>query len=146
MKIRKATLKDIKEITKIFRIESAKQPYNEKWEEKTALQKMKEYVKLKNDIYVAEKNREVVGFMILKNNLTGSGAKIYLDQLFVNSKSQGLGIGSDLINYAVKYCKKKKRVALCLVSSNKSKAFKFYKKRKFIQMEKDFIYMEKKIR
>ena len=37
MKIRKARKADFKEISEIFRVESAKKPYLQKWNKKTAL-------------------------------------------------------------------------------------------------------------
>ena len=146
IKIRKAKSEDFKKIAEIFRKESAKRPYNEKWTNKTALQKIKEYPMMKYKLYIADKDNKVVGFVIIKESLESSGIRVFIEQMFVDLKFQGLGVGRELLNFVDDYCKKRKVKKIGLVSSNKSKAFKIYKKKGFKQMEKDFVYLEKKLK
>jgi ribosomal protein S18 acetylase RimI-like enzyme len=142
--IRAGQQSDIKKIVKIFREEYKKYPYNEKWGEKTALDKIKDYSK-SSKIFVVELEDRVVGFIILHTHLWDDGEVGFIDEIIVTEKFQGKGLGKLLMNKAEEYFRKNKIKRYELMSSTKSKAFKFYQKIGF-KVIKDFAYMCKTIR
>jgi ribosomal protein S18 acetylase RimI-like enzyme len=142
--IRAGQQSDIRKIVKIFRGEYKKYPYNEKWSEKTALDKIKDYSK-SSKIFVVELEDRVVGFIILHTHLWDDGEVGFIDEIIVTEKFQGKGLGKLLMNKAEEYFRKNKIKRYELMSSTKSKAFKFYQKIGFKRI-KDFAYMCKTIR
>ncbi len=127
MKIKKATIKDLKSIINLFKKEYAKKPYNEKWTDKTASEKIKEYYREAN-IFVAILNKEVKGFIIFSKFLWFDGQRGMIDEVVVDFKEQGKGIGKGLMKHAENFLKKHGIKKIALMSVNTSKAFKIYKK------------------
>lgn len=125
--IRKATNKDLKKISEIFRSEYNKPPYNYKWSEKMALKKIKDYFK-NNYMFVLKVEKKIIGFIILSTFLWSEGTRGLIDEVIVSSKHQGKGFGKELLNYAEDFFKKKKARRIVLYSKT-SKAFKIYKKK-----------------
>ena len=83
MEIRKATIKDLKEIEKIFKREYSKFPYNEKWTKKTSLLKIKEYFR-DNVIFVLEYEKKIIGFIIGHIEIWDKGDKGFIDEVVVH--------------------------------------------------------------
>jgi N-acetylglutamate synthase-like GNAT family acetyltransferase len=143
MKIRKATKKDLNRITELFRKEYAKSPYNEKWKEKDAKDKVKR--DFKRDLtFVVEENGSVEGFVMITEYSGWDGKQGFIDNIIVNSKFQGKGFGKALIKKVEDHFKKKGMKKLYLMSIKSSKAFGFYKKRGF--KEEDFVSMKKRLK
>lgn len=141
MKIRKAKKEDIKEISRLFRIESSKKPYSQKWSEKEALKKIKKIFELGN-IYICILEKNILGFI----SIVGEGKKeAYIDEFYVNSKYQGKGIGTRLLEFAEKECQKKGINKITVMANRKARAFKFYKKFKYNPNYED-IFMTKTIK
>ncbi len=141
--IRKATKKDLKKVAEILRTEFKQPPYNEKWSEKDALKKVKEYFKT-HSIFVAETDKEIVGFLIGKTFFWYDGLRGYVDEFAVSSKFQKQGIGKALMKHFEDYLKKKGLKRVGLFTGKKAKAYKIYKKWGF--KFEDFVYMEKKLK
>ncbi len=141
MKIRKATEKDLKEIAKIFRAESGKKPYNQKWSEKESLKKIRTIFEL-GSIYLYIADKKILGFI----SIMGEGKKeAYIDEFYVDSKSQGKGVGSKLLNFAEEECIKKKIKKITVMANQKAKAFQFYQKFKYKPNYED-IFMNKELK
>lgn len=143
MRIRRAKIKDLKRIIKLFKEEYSKKPYNEKWTNKTASKKIKEYYKEAN-IFVAVLNEKIRGFIIFSRFLWFDGQRGIIDEVVVDLKEQGKGIGKELIKYAENFLKRKEIKKIVLISHNSSKAFKIYKK--FGYKTNNFVQMVKKIK
>ncbi len=141
--IRKAKANDLKKISVIFRTEFGKPPYNEKWPEKIAMKKLKEYYK-DNYMFVLEIEKEIAGFIIGSLNTWHDGIRGFVDELVVSSKFQGKGYGTKLIKHFENFIKKKGSKKISLFSVTKSKAFKIYKKLGF--KKEDLVSMVKKIK
>lgn len=139
MKIRKATKKDLKRMIELFRKEYAKPPYNENWTDKTA------HAKIHGLIFVAEEEKQVVGFVIINTYIWCDELRGFIDEIVVDNKFQGRGIGKSLMKFSEDYFKKKGAKRYSLMSAKKSKAFKFYIKLG-LKEQKDYVYMEKKLR
>ena len=141
--IRKVKSGDLKAISGIFRAEYGKPPYNEKWSEKSALKKIREYYK-GNLIFVMEIGNEVVGFIIGRLDTWDDGARGFISELAVSSKFQGKGCGTALIRHFEDFARKKGSRKISLFSSGKSRAFRLYKKLGF--RKEDYFSMVKTIR
>ncbi|MCX8159145.1 MAG: GNAT family N-acetyltransferase [Candidatus Pacearchaeota archaeon] len=141
VKIRKGKKSDLKEIVRIFIKEFGKSPYNEKWSEKNAFLKFKDYFKFAK-CFVAVVDKKVVGF-IFADTYYQQTKKLWIYDLVVDGSYQGGGIGKKLIDFAINYFMKKGIDGVRLIASRKAKAFKFYKKLNF--KETDFVEMEKKL-
>ncbi len=140
MKIRKAAKKDFKEIFKLMNVEYLKH-YNEKWVEKNALKTINYYSKI-GKIFVAEIDRKVIGFVIIREEYYNEGKRLMIEELVVNGEYQGKGIGKKLMNYIEAYCKKKGILSIWLITNKKAAAFKFYKRIEYKLLD-DTAYFEK---
>jgi len=127
MKIRNAKKSDLKAITEIFIEEYGKPPYYEKWKQKDAKKVIEKNFKTAK-IFVAELNKEPVGFIIASLRLWDDGMHGVINEFVVSNKFQRKGIGSSLFKKAEEYVKKKKAIKLDMWANNKSKAAKLYKK------------------
>ena len=126
MKIRKATKKDFKEISRLIKTEYLKH-YKEKWTEKNAIKTLNYYWRI-GKIFVAEIEKKVVGFIIIREEYYNDGKSVMVEELVINGKNQGMGIGKKLMDFIEEYCKKNKINFIWLITSKKATAFKFYKK------------------
>ena len=143
IKIRKATKKDLKNISDIFRKETSKKPYLQKWTQKTAVKKINEFFE-RDDIYLISVEEEIVGFIILKISVGENGKSAFIDELWLKSNYQGKGIGITLMNYIEDTYKDKGIKSIYLISDIRSNAFYFYKKLKYNPYN-DFVLMAKKL-
>ena len=86
------------------------------------------------NIFVAKKNKTIVGMVILLYTVsTALGEQVVLlEDMVVSPNEQELGIGSKLLDHAVKYATEKgcKRITL-LTDKMNIRAQKFYKQHKF---------------
>jgi ribosomal protein S18 acetylase RimI-like enzyme len=143
-KIRKAKEKDLKEIAEIFMLGSNSPPYNEKWDKKTALNKIKGYVEDKHEIYVAIMDNHIVGFITAKPEYLYRGDKIVIAEFYVKKEFQNKGIGTALLNKIEKIYKKNAKT-LALITHVSAPALKFYKDNGF-EPQKQVIFMKKRLR
>lgn len=127
MKIRKFTGRDFDEVYEIIKKEYGKKPYNEKWPRENAKKTLNYYSKW-GEIYVAEINNEVVGFLVVHQEFYNDGPALHVKELAVNCKFQGRGIGKALMKKAEELCRKRKIKSLYLTTSRKAPAYHFYKK------------------
>ncbi len=141
MKIRKATKKDFLEIAKLFKIESAKKPYLQKWTSQTSIKNINKMFE-NGSIYVASFNKEIVGFIAI----AGEGKKdAYIDEFWIKLKYQRQGVGKNLLEQAEKKCRKKGIKSVTVMANKKAGAFKFYKKSKYRPKNED-VFMVKKLK
>ena len=86
------------------------------------------------NIFVAKNNEKIIGMVILLYTVsTALGERVaLLEDMVVSPNERGLGIGSMLLDHAVKYATEKgcKRITL-LTDKTNIEAQKFYKKHKF---------------
>jgi len=78
---------------------------------------------LRGRLFVLELNKNIAGFLLLK-----SGGNI--SKIFVEKKHRGRGFGKMLMDFAMNYFKKLKKVRLTVTASNKP-ALNLYKKSGF---------------
>jgi|APSaa5957512622_1039677.scaffolds.fasta_scaffold70862_2 ribosomal protein S18 acetylase RimI-like enzyme len=136
MKIQKATKKDLKEISELFLIETAKAPYKQTWTKKTSAQKIQELYK-RGEIYIVIDKKIILGFAALITSLGSKGKGAHLEELWLKKEHQRKGIGTKLMKSLESTCKKKHLRNISLVSDKNSKAFGFYKKLKYKDYPED---------
>lgn len=141
VKIRKAVKRDLKEIAEIFRIESTKKPYNQKWTKETSLKNIKNAFE-KYEIYIIIEDK-IIGFVICKTNKLEKDVRV--DELWIKKEYQRKGNGKKLMKFLEGEYKKRGIKNLSLVSDKNSKAFNFYRKLNYIE-NKSTVFMDKKIK
>ena len=141
MEIRAARKEDLKDISEIFRTESSKEPYIQRWTKKTALEEIKDFFK-KRKIYIVLIEKEIIGFVVCERN--ESKKTVYINELWIKAKNQGQGIGTQLMNYIEENYKKDGIKTISLVSDNRSRAFDFYKKRGY-KLHSVNVFLEKEL-
>lgn len=140
MKIRKASNKELNEISKMFQKGFSEKPYNEKWTDKNAQKKIKNYYK-DGTILVSIKDNKIIGFIIFSELLWDNHIKLMIDEMVVDESHRGKGIGTLLLQEAEKSANKKGINNIELVSNINSEAFKLYKKLNY--KETGLVVMEK---
>ena len=145
MKIRKATKKDFGRLVELIRIEYGKSPYNEKWTKGSGLKTLRYYLKIGGEIYTAEIDKRVVGFIISRGEYYNKGISTIVEELVVERRFQGKGIGKALLKRVEDNSKKAKINEIYLTTSKKAPAFKFYKKLGYVPA-KYTVYMKKRLK
>ncbi|MDD2698263.1 MAG: GNAT family N-acetyltransferase [Arcobacteraceae bacterium] len=137
MKIRKAKLKDINEITNLLEVlftQEGEFEFNTKLHQK-GLKKIIQNKKV-GTIFVALKDKKVIACVnILYTISTALGSKVVLlEDMIVNPQYQNQGIGKKLLSNVLEYLKNKKiqRVTL-LTDGDNLKGHNFYKSLGFKQ-------------
>lgn len=144
MRIRRAAKEDLKEISDIFRKETAKRPYCQRWTQKTAFEKIEAFFK-KSDIYIVVIDKKIIGFIILRITVGERGRGAYIEELWLKSDFQRKGIGKNLMNFIENKCKRIGVKSIGLISDKRSNAFRFYKKLKY-KTHNNLVLMDKKLR
>ena len=142
MKIRKAQQDDIYDIATIFRIETSKKPYCQKWTDKTALENIKSNFN-KNDIYVMVLDNNIIGFIICEQS--SDKKKVYVEELWILGKHQRKGYGEKVMKEIEKIYRQKQFNSISLVTDKRSMAFKFYKKINYKKHSVN-VFLEKKLK
>lgn len=139
MIIRKAKRSDLNGASEVFKIESSKPPYKQKWTVKTAEAKLSKF--LKEEFFVAIDNKKVIGFITAALSSEGS----YIDEFWISKKYQGKGIGRKLIERVEETCKKKGSKKIMVLVTPTADAFHAYKKFGYGVREK-LVYIEKELK
>ena len=126
MELKKATRKDINNMARLMVKEFSKPPYNDKWTIKSAKESI-----LKGMgggvAYVYVNNNKIIGLVEVSKEPYYKPIGI-IDNLIVDSKYQGKGIGKLLINKVEDIYRKKRFSMLYTITHKKAPAVKFYKK------------------
>lgn len=136
-------LNGIKGIAEIFRVETAKEPYFQKWNKKTALNKIKNSFK-NDDIYIVISDNKMAGF-ITSSIAPNNKRKAHIDEFWLRKDYQRKGYGKALINHIEELYKLKGVKIMQVVSNRHSGAFKFYKKLGYGR-SKELAFIDKKLR
>jgi len=132
MEFRKAKQGDCKQVWEMCKIPELINPSGQP----PRLWWIKDFVKEKQIFFVAEENKEIIGF-VLGERITGNCAIAHMSA--VKKQYQGQGIGTELINLFEKECKKRKLKAILTYAYSKSKSVKILEKRGY---EKGFLTYE----
>jgi len=144
MIIRKANLKDIKEIAKLMLDEFKRPPFNERASLNSVLKSLNFYFKI-GKIYVAVIEKEITGVVVFKIEQYWEGPVIIIEDLAVKERYKKQGLGKLLMNKVEDYADKNKIKGIYFKTNKKSPAVKFYQKHGY-KIRKDIVFMEKKFR
>ena len=95
--------------------------------------------------YVVEIEGRIVGC----GGLEKEGKKVRLKRMYLNRKYRGKGIGEDLLDRLIKFCRRKKYESVILTTYPKMKeGLKFYERQGFKRVKKKDkeVHMEKKLK
>ena len=143
MKIRRAKKKDLNEIGKLMKKEFSKPPFNEKDSIKSILKSLNFYYK-KAEIYLAEKNKKIIGVLVFQIEQWWEGKAFIIQDLAVEKEFQNQDVGKSLMEFMEKYAINKKIKRIYFEINKKSSAIKFYKKLGY-KVNKNRISMSKKL-
>ena len=142
--IRKTKKKDLKIISKIYRDEFSKPPYNENWTEKKSINKMRFFLKF-YDLYSVIFKKQVIGFACINKNFMCPGEVAFWEEFAIKKEFQNEGIGTFVLNEIFKIYKKKGYKKFMGIVNLNSKASKLYKKLNILPSKKN-ILIEKNLR
>lgn len=132
MKIRNATSKDKKEVSKLFyslyrETSEPNRIYTVDLEEKK--KKIIPFkIIAKNIIVVAEEKKKIIGFCWTVFYSHGNSSFAYIEEIFVDKKYRNKGIGEKLIKETIRKLKKMKIAVVFTTTSKKNKfAQRFYR-------------------
>jgi aminoglycoside 6'-N-acetyltransferase I len=138
--LKKAKRKDYKEISKIYKEEFSKPPYNEPWTEKKALKKIKLFSKY-CDIFKITNEKDIIGFIIVNPHQFFPGKIAFGEEMAIQKDFQGKGIGTKVLKEIFKIYKKRGFEDFKEIALKKAKALELYKKIGFkIDNEELIIY------
>jgi ribosomal protein S18 acetylase RimI-like enzyme len=152
MEIRKATKKDAEQIAKLYlqfwEVHKKINPLHQLdfiINYKNCLKDVKKLVNYKSyKLYVAQENKEIVGFILFTIKKNPEGFKVrrygFLEETAIDKKHRGKGIAKDLHNFALKYFKKKGlKYVSCSVEIDNVIAQKVWQKLGFKKVSIDLI-------
>ncbi|MBS3077988.1 GNAT family N-acetyltransferase [Candidatus Pacearchaeota archaeon] len=142
--IRKTKKEDLKIISKIYRDEFSKPPYNENWTEKKSINKMRFFLKF-YDLYSVIFKKQVIGFACINKNFMCPGEVAFWEEFAIKKEFQNGGIGTFVLNEIFKIYKKKGYKKFMGIVNLNSKASKLYKKLNILPSKKN-ILIEKNLR
>ena len=120
VRINKASYEDIDDIVELWykvSIETHSFISDEYWERNKSMMK-EEYLPM-SETYIAQNNKKLLGFVSMIDE--------YLAALFVRTEIQGMGIGSQLLDFVKE---KRERIELKVYKKN-DKSIRYYRNRRF---------------
>jgi len=136
--IRKTKKEDLKIISKIYRDEFSKPPYNENWTEKKSINKMRFFLKF-YDLYSVIFKKQVIGFACINKNFMCPGEVAFWEEFAIKKEFQNGGIGTFVLNEIFKIYKKKGYKKFMGIVNLNSKASKLYKKLNILPSKKNIL-------
>jgi N-acetylglutamate synthase-like GNAT family acetyltransferase len=136
MKIQKATIKDLKEIAKLFLEYDKYECRLDKNMKKSSLNAVekdeKEHFKLGTEYLIIKEEDNIIGALNINIDKRGKEKIGILHTLIITKKARGQGYGNKLVDYALNYFKKQKcrRVKTFIHIANKN-ALDFWKNQGF---------------
>jgi N-acetylglutamate synthase-like GNAT family acetyltransferase len=141
MEVRDAKSKDLQEIAKIMIQEFSKPPFKEKTVIDPVIKSLKFYLKI-GKIFVAIKNKKIIGVVVFKVEQWWEGQVILIEDLTVKEGFKKQEIGKILTDWVERYAIKIKAKAVAFTTNKKSSFVKFYTKEGY-KREKNTIFLRK---
>ncbi len=143
IQLKKAGVKDISLLSKIYREEFSKSPYNEKWTEKKSAEKMKFFLKF-YDLYSIFSDGKIVGFICINPKFMCPGEVAFGEEFAIKEEFQNKGIGTFVLNEIFKIYKEKGFKRFLGIADLNSRANSLYQKLGILPSKKD-ILIEKEL-
>jgi ribosomal protein S18 acetylase RimI-like enzyme len=136
--IRKTRFWEYGKIAEIYSDVFSKE-YNESWTPKLALKKLKVFSRY-CDVYSVFYKNKIVGFFVINPYQFISGQVASLEQFAIKGEFRNKGLGSFCLDWMEKEYARRGCKLLMLISLKSSKAFKFYKNKRYKLSKNQFIY------
>lgn len=134
VKIRKIKDSEIPKVLKLYKESYSEFPYNEKWENKILLKKIKDMLSFMK-CFVALTEDKIVGVIFFYLYDWDTGKKCYIEDLAVDRKFRRKGIAKKLIKNTEDFLIKNNIKTITLTVNKKANAFKLYKELNFVKSE-----------
>lgn len=144
MKIRKIKKTDLLACAKLLQSAYGQHPYNEIFNGGNANQYIEgkyKYCKHYSFVAVGEKNK-VIAFVFLNLSAWSDGLQVVLEEIVVDPKCQGSGVGKQLMQYVHDYLRSLKIKSVMLWVKNDARLINFYKTHGYTPAD-DFVVMFK---
>ncbi len=147
MELKKLNENDIVEISELFLEVFSSEPWNDKWESFDAvLIYIQQLIQSKNSLALGFfKDDKIIGIALGYRFDWFSGNEFFIKELCVSNKMQGQGIGSEFMFKIEEYLKEKDIKSIWLATDKSKKAFEYYKKNGFSEIE-NYILMGKNLK
>lgn len=132
MKINMMLKKNISEYVKLFMTVFNSKPWNEHWNEDTALKKITDIMETGTFVgFEVCKDENIIGIICGQKEQSYDGVHFLIQEFLINPCEQGKGYGSKLLDYLMQYLKHEEIYNIYLITSRGEQTEGFYKKRKF---------------
>lgn len=133
-------INELEECIPIFIKAYSKFPYNEKWNERGALKRIKEIFE-GNEAYClsAKYNKRIVGFVLVRQYTWDDGTRIFVEDLVVDGGFSGNDLGKKLLVFLNDIAKKKNIYHLNAIVNKSSKAYPWLLRLGFTTTEYDYL-------
>lgn len=102
------------------------------WNDENATEYLSDYFEQKRFVgYVHEEDNEITGCIFAVRRIAGSREEIYINEMAVLPEKQGRGIGRQLLNAILEYCRENDLAGAVLYTNEHAPAFRFYEKNGF---------------
>ncbi|MFA6106741.1 MAG: GNAT family N-acetyltransferase [Patescibacteria group bacterium] len=126
--------KEILKLAPLFTRVFSEKPYNEKWDKKSALKRLKMlYNEAKGLCLYAEKDGKVVGLIFCQQLTWPDGNHIIIEDLVVDKNFRRKKVAASLLSKLEALAKKKGIPAIDLLVNSKAEAPKFWKNQGYRQ-------------
>ncbi len=144
MSIKKATKRDIREISKLMLEEFSKPPFQEKSTINSVIKSLAFYLKIGKG-FVAVEDKKIIGVVIFKVEQWWEGPVVLIEDLAVKEGFKKQGIEKQLTDKVEEYAKEIKAKSVSFITHKKSCSVKFYVKQGY-KIEKNTLFMRKDIK
>ena len=137
-KITKTKKRELPAISKIYKAEFSKPPYNEKWTPGKIKSKMKFFYKF-YEMYTIKYDKEIIGFVVINPNFMCPGDVAFGEEIAIKSDYQNKGIGTKVIKTMFEIYRKRGFKKFIGIAASNSKPLKLYKKIGLIPSKSDVL-------
>lgn len=102
------------------------------WNRENATEYLRDFFEQKRFVgYVYEEDDEIIGCLFAIRKISGSKEELYINEMAVLPEKQGRGIGKQLLDTIMDYCKAHNLAGTVLYTNENAPAFRFYEKNGF---------------
>lgn len=136
MLIRKMEGKDIAECADILCLVYNNEMWMCRWEKETAVEYLNDFFCNNKFVgYVAEEAGTLIAGLFAHEKVWWNNSEVFIEEMFVNPKYQGKGVGTALLSEVEGYIKEKGLAGITLSTNKYAPAPRFYEKNGFTDCE-----------
>ncbi|HEB46879.1 MAG TPA: GNAT family N-acetyltransferase [Candidatus Pacearchaeota archaeon] len=125
--------KDIESVLDLFIRVMSEYPYEENWTRTSAFKALKGYFQNSEGFcFYAQESDNVIGFVFCIIQVWDDGDHLFVEQTIIDPLYRNKGVGTSLIRKVEKTAKEKGIKSIELMTTKKSSAYEFWKKRGYV--------------